>query len=114
MMILLEDYPLQMLLAGLLILLFNGIVTIAISRDDGLSPPQKFAQILIVWILPFIGSLAMLALIGSYDTQDEMKSMVPFPFYLAGYRDPKTPNPFDHHGTEGSCGGGAGFSGDGD
>ncbi len=114
MTILLEDYPIQLFSAGLLLLLLNGIVTLAISRDDGLSPPQKLAQILIVWILPFLGSLAMLALVGSYHTRDEMKSMVPFPFYLAGYRDPETPNPFDHHGTEGSCGSGTGFSADGD
>lgn len=114
MMILLEDYPLQMLIAGLSLLLLNGIVTLAVSRDEGLSASQKIAQILIVWVLPFFGGIAMLALVGSYHTREQMKSMVPYPFYLAGYRDPKTPNPFDHHGTEGSCGSDAGFSGDGD
>ena len=101
-----EDYPLQFAVAVMILLTLNSVATLAVSRDDGLSPVQKFVQVLIIWTLPFLGGLAMLSLVGSYHSREEMRSMVPFPFYMVGYRESEHPNPFDNEGTEGTCGDG--------
>ena len=109
-----EDYLVRILIAVVFLVVLNVSVSLAIVRDDGLSSLQKFIQILVVWVLPFLGGVLMLALVGSQHTRDKLRSMVPFPFYLAGNPEPGTPNPFDHQGTEGSCGSDFEFSGDGD
>ena len=35
----------------------NCVVSLLIARNQGLSPRQKFGQILVVWLVPIFGSL---------------------------------------------------------
>ena len=112
-----EEYRVQIAIGVIVLLVLNAGVTLALARDDGLSPLQKSFQIFVVWALPILGGVLMLALVGSHHTRDELKSMAPFPFYLAGrphLKTPVAPNPIDGHGTEGSCGGGIEAGGDSD
>jgi len=114
---LIEEYRAYITVGLIFLLLFNAGVTLALARDDGLSPVQKSVQIVVVWVLPFIGGVLMLALVGSHHTRDELRSMAPFPFYLAGrphLKTPVAPNPIEGHGAEGSCGGGIEAGGDSD
>ena len=104
-----SDDLLPYVLAGIaLVLVFNLGVTLALIRDDGVTSLQRTVHALVIWLIPILGGALILALVGSHHTKDEMKSMVPFPFYLAGVPHPKTPygsNPIDGGGGEGSCGG---------
>ena len=67
---------------------FNLIVTMAVVREVGLQTIQKILQTILVWVLPVIGGSIVLAMQGQNHTRDEMKKLVPFPFYLVGYRKP--------------------------
>ncbi len=109
-----EFLPLPALLLALALLVLNLVVTTGLVRDAGLSIGQRFGQAVIVWLLPFLGALLILFVQGMSHTRDEMKSLVPFPFYLAGYNKVR-PNPHrDEYGSavdppgesfgEGSCG----------
>lgn len=102
-------------LAGLaVLLLLNIVATVALFRDHGVTPLQRAAQTLFIWLLPVAGGLVILFLVGSHHTREEMRSMVPFPFYLASaapQRDNSNRDEFgsgDHPleggGGEGSCG----------
>ena len=83
-----------------LLLLFNLGVTWALIRDHGVTVPQKFGQTLIIWLLPVVGGVLILSLVGSHHTRAEMKSMVPFPFYLAAAK------PYQEHKHRDSVGSG--------
>lgn len=65
------------------------IITRGIVIDSGLTVLQKFFQILIIWLIPVIGASLVLAMQGNNYTRTEMRSLVPFPFYLAGYSKPR-------------------------
>lgn len=97
--------------------LFSLVVSIGLARDSSLSTGQKLWQMLVAWLIPFVGGALMLAWQGHHHPRAEMKSLVPFPFYLAGYRDTSdkmNPDRYGHDdgvsgfspgGGEGSCGG---------
>ena len=106
------DYP--YVLAGLaVVVLLNLIVTIGVFRDAGLNAFQKTMQSLMVWILPIVGGVSILMLLASHHTREEMKGLVPFPFYLSAA--PAGPDVGDSAGImnsdltsdmfEGHCGG---------
>ena len=72
-------------LVGLLLAL-NLVVTIGVWRDRGLSGFQKSGQSLLIWFLPVIGASIVLAFLGQNHTRDEMRSLVPAPFHMVGYK----------------------------
>jgi len=90
-------------------LLFNLVVTWSLIHDDGLSAKQKIYQTLLTWIVPIIGGSVVLAMQGQNHSRQELKSILPFPFYLVGHVDHAS-NPFKTGGSdgaeysEGSCG----------
>lgn len=95
---------------------FNLVVTCSLIRDDSLDAAQKVAQILIIWLVPFIGGGIILAFQGHHHPRQEMKSLVPFPFYLVGYserNDKMVADRYSHdNGVEGfDCSAGEGSSG---
>lgn len=84
------------------LLLINTVVTVGLIKDVAATAFQKLAQGLVIWIIPFVGAGLILAFIGSHHSRKEMRSLVPFPFYLAAYKKPdwrESPN------VDGSCGG---------
>ena len=58
------------------------IVTRGVAADAGLTIFQKLIQVLIIWIVPVFGICAVLLMQGNNHTRAEMRSLVPFPFYL--------------------------------
>jgi hypothetical protein len=70
---------------GLLAVL-NLVVMVGVWRNPGLSGFQKFGQSILIWLLPVIGASIVLAFLGQNHTRDEMRSLVPFPFYMVGYK----------------------------
>jgi hypothetical protein len=69
-----------------LLVLLNLVVMIGVWRDSGLSSFQKSGQTLLIWLLPAIGASIVLAILGQNHTRDEMRSLVPFPFHMVGYK----------------------------
>jgi hypothetical protein len=69
-----------------LLVLLNLVVMIGVWRDSGLSGFQKSGQTLLIWLLPAIGASIVLAFLGQNHTRDEMRSLVPFPFHMVGYK----------------------------
>ena len=59
------------------------IITRGVAADAGLTIPQKIVQVLIIWFVPVFGMCAVLLMQGNNHTRAEMRSLVPFPFYLA-------------------------------
>ena len=70
---------------GLLAVL-NLVVMVGVWRNPGLSGFQKLGQSILIWLLPVIGASIVLAFLGQNHTRDEMRSLVPFPFYMVGYK----------------------------
>ena len=57
--------------------------------DSGLGAIQKIAQTLIIWLIPVFGMSLVLLLLGNGHTRDDMKRLVPFPFYLIAPAQPR-------------------------
>lgn len=92
--------PSYVLFALGVLLVFNIGVTWALARDYGVTLPQKLGQTLVIWLLPVVGGVLILSLVGSHHTRAEMKSMVPFPFYLAA------PKPYEENKNRDNLGSG--------
>ena len=80
-----DEINIANIVLGLLVGL-NLIVMIGVLRDPGLSIFQKTGQILIIWLLPVIGAAGVLFFLGQNHTRAEMRSLVPFPFHMVGYK----------------------------
>lgn len=65
------------------------IITRGIVVDAGLTVFQKVAQTLIIWLVPVFGMCVVLLMQGNNHTRSEMKSLVPFPFYLVAQSGPR-------------------------
>ena len=85
---------------GLLAVL-NLVVTVGVWRDPGLSGFQKMGQSILIWLLPVIGASIVLAFLGQNHTRDEMRSLVPSPFHMVGYKRREREY---HEPPEGVCG----------
>ena len=73
---------------GVIILIaLNVAVTVGISKDDTVTGLQKTAHIVVIWLLPIIGGVISLGFLATHHQRDEMKSLVPFPFYLAAAKE---------------------------
>lgn len=48
--------------ALLILLVLNAWMTLRLIRDDDVSSRQRWLQILLVWLLPFVGAFALLAI----------------------------------------------------
>ncbi len=87
-------------------LLLDAIVTRALLRDSNITTAQRIFQIAFVWLVPFVGAIAVYFVLAYHHTKEEMRSLLPFPFYLI-YREPIEPGGYGEIGgdLEGSCGG---------
>ncbi|MEO1201077.1 MAG: hypothetical protein AAFX10_00125 [Pseudomonadota bacterium] len=82
------------------LLVFNLIISQGVIRDGGLTAFQKSAQVVLLWLLPFLGGLVVLSMQGMNHTRSEMRELLPFPFYLAGHADPGA-SPFRQYPHDG-------------
>jgi len=65
-------------LGGCLVLYLNVVATITIKMATTLEPPQKLAQIFVVWLIPLVGALLVLHLI--VETEPNLFSFKLIPF----------------------------------
>lgn len=73
------------LFLGLLVVL-NLVAMVGVWRDPGLSSFQKLGQSLLIWLLPALGTSIVLVFLGQNHTREEMRSLVPPPFHMIGYK----------------------------
>ncbi len=77
---------------GLLLLIVNGVVTIAVCRSESYEPRQKQLQFFVIWLVPIIGS-AFLWYVMREDSRSDFRT-------VGG-------NPVDFGGDSGYDGGGS-------
>ena len=100
---------LYIVIAAAVVVVFNVFVSVAVFRDVGTTPYQKIVKLLVIWLFPIFGGVLMLVLVASHYTRDEMKSLVPFPFYMASVSKKRSEKVEDNLGDLwGVCGGGYG------
>ncbi len=99
-----------------ILLVIYGVVGLIITRgvilDSGLSALQRTIQVIIIWLIPAVGMCIVLLLQGYSHTREEMKRLVPFPFYLAANPKPgdgslagfAQDGAEDHYGADGADG----------
>jgi hypothetical protein len=66
--------------------------TIAAKFDRTLDPFQKKAQILIVWMFPFIGASLILYLVNQHSPEAIPRKWIPWPFRNLIYGNPQKIN----------------------
>jgi len=81
------EKPIIMMLGVYVVIGF--IITRGIVVDAGLTVFQRVAQTLIIWLVPVFGMCVVLLMQGNNHTRSEMKSLVPFPFYLVAQTRPR-------------------------
>lgn len=85
-----------------MLIVLNVIVTIGVLRDSSLSTIQKTLQSAILWLFPIFGATFVLAFLGQNHTRKEMRSLVPSPFHMFGYKRPEKEY---HDPPDAVCGG---------
>jgi hypothetical protein len=78
-----------------LLLLFNLAITIGVVRDYSLTPLQRVAQVVMIWVLPGIGGFTAPIFPGAHHSRSELRTLLPFPLYYAG-AEAATRSPFEH------------------
>jgi hypothetical protein len=68
------------------------IGTIAVRFDSTLDPFQKKAQILIVWIFPFIGASLIIYLVNLHSPEAIPRNLIPWPFRNLIFGKPRASN----------------------
>ena len=76
------DLELPFVIALGIYVMIGLIITRGITADSGLTILQKLIQTLIIWLIPVFGMCVVLLMQGNNHSRAEMKSLVPFPFYL--------------------------------
>lgn len=70
----------------------NILATMAIKYDNMLTPFQKKAQFIIVWLIPIIGSSIVLRIVFDHMPDAIPKFLIPWPFKKIIYGKPIPPN----------------------
>jgi hypothetical protein len=96
------------LVALSVVLLLNLLATVRIARSDFESPMQKLAQLVLVWLVPCLGSISVIAVhksahsqIGRASGDDSSSTRT----WLPG-SGPESDGPSSHHGGHDAGGGG--------
>lgn len=79
-------------LAGLMLLWLNALATLAIKHDHTLAPFQKIAQLIFVWLIPFLGASVVLHIVYDHSPEAIPKAWIPWPFKNLIYGKPIKPN----------------------
>ena len=84
---------------GLVGLYLNLLATMAIWTDSTLGLFQKYSQILVAWIIPFLGSCLALRLAFAFKPHSKLRPLVPWGFrsiILGGSKVRKSPDDSIH------------------
>jgi len=78
----------------------NLVATISLCRDGGIEPFQRYAQILLIWLIPYVGSALILFLMVQISPDKIPRKMVPWPFrsLIFGRHRPSNTNRDDNDG----------------
>jgi ABC-type iron transport system FetAB permease component len=68
------------------------IGTIAARFDSTLDPFQKKAQIIIVWLIPFIGASLIIFLVNQHSPEVIPRNLIPWPFKNLIFGKPRARN----------------------
>src|SRR5450432_1526473 len=93
--------------------LLNVIATVMLVRSDFETPLQKVLQLVLVWIVPFVGSIIVIAVLrgASSDYNPRFRSDSASDVGLPG-TGPMSESFGGHHGGHGDVGGEVGHGGD--
>ena len=75
-----------------IIVWLNILASMAIKYDSMLTPFQKRAQFIIVWLIPIIGSSIVLRIVFDHMPNAIPKNLIPWPFKKIIYGKPPPPN----------------------
>ena len=64
-----------------------ALTCIGLFRDASLTTFQKISQFIIALLIPVIGPALILCVIVSSHSREELKAILPFPFYYFGRDD---------------------------
>jgi uncharacterized membrane protein YgcG len=97
-----------------LVVLLNLVATVMLVRSDFETPLQKALQLVFAWVVPFIGSIIVIAVPRSARSDHKLRkrSDSSSDAWLAG-SGPQTDGFGGHHGGHGEGGGDAGHGDDG-
>jgi hypothetical protein len=68
------------------------IGTIAARYDGTLDPFQRKAQIIIVWVFPFIGASLIIYLVNQHSPEAIPRNLIPWPFKKLIFGNPRARN----------------------
>ena len=69
-----------LIIFGVVALYLNALATMAIWADPTLGTSQKYIQMLLVWLIPFVGSCLVLRLTFSIFPHSKLRSKIPWGF----------------------------------
>ena len=79
---------------GLMLLWLNILATLAVKYDHSLKKVQATAQLVIIWIIPFLGAGIVLHFFYEHSPKTIPKYLIPWPFKKLIYGKPIRTNPF--------------------
>ena len=82
---------------GLLIVLVNIVVTIAVVRSTAYERPQKLFQLVLIWLLPFVGA-ALSWYVLREETRSEIRNIAEGNIYIDDTDQVGTHDHSGHHG----------------
>ena len=68
---------------GLLLVIVNGVVTIAVYRSESYEPKQKLCQLFVIWLVPIMGSV-FLWYVMREDSRSDVRSGDGYPVDCGG------------------------------
>ena len=63
-------------------LVVAAFASVAVLRDYTISISQKLGQVVVALVIPILGPLGILCFLVSAHTREELREILPFPFYL--------------------------------
>jgi len=80
-------------LAPLILIWLNILATIAIRCDQTLERFQRTAQLIFVWVIPFLGASIVIRIVYEHSPETIPRSWIPWPFKSLIYGLPIKSNP---------------------
>jgi hypothetical protein len=85
-----------------LVAALDCVATARIARSDLYTPSQKTAQILIIWLIPIVGSIVVLSVLKATAPIRGYASDVEFPDARITLNGNSNAEPWDYGGSEGA------------
>ena len=85
-----------------LIVALDCVATVRIVRSDAYTQPQKAAQIVIIWLIPILGSIVVLSVLNGTQPPRGYASDVEFPDARFTPSGSSNVEPWGHGGLDGT------------